>query len=77
MAELEKAFGKVLRTLRRQKSLSQEALGFEADLARNYISQLELGSKSPSLRTLFSLCAVLGVAPSEMLKDVERQVRAG
>ena len=72
MAELEKAFGKVLRKLRREKSLSQEALGFEADLARNYISQLELGSKSPSLRTLFCLCAVLEVAPSDMLKEVER-----
>ncbi|MBH1978879.1 MAG: helix-turn-helix transcriptional regulator [Comamonadaceae bacterium] len=74
MAELEKAFGKALRDLRNQKSLSQEALGFEAELARNYVSQLELGSKSPSLRSIFKLCKVLDVSPSDMLKEVERRV---
>ena len=47
MAGLEKAFGSALRELRNQRALSQEALAFEAELARNYISQLELGSKSP------------------------------
>ena len=46
MAGLEKAFGSALRELRNQRALSQEALAFEAELARNYISQLELGSKS-------------------------------
>lgn len=76
MAELEKAFGKALRNLRNQKSLSQEALGFEAELARNYVSQLELGSKSPSLRSIFKLCKVLDVSPSDIVKDVERRMQA-
>ncbi len=75
MAELEIAFGKALRDLRNQKFLSQEALGFEAELARNYVSQLELGNKSPSLRSIFKLCKVLDVSPSDMLKDVERRIR--
>lgn len=75
MAELEIAFGKALRDLRNQKSLSQEALGFEAELARNYVSQLELGSKSPSLRSIFKLCKVLDVSPSDILKDVERRMQ--
>ena len=72
MAELEKAFGSALRDLRNQRALSQEALAFEAELARNYISQLELGSKSPSLRTIFKLCKVLETSPAAMIADVER-----
>lgn len=74
MAELEKAFGRALRELRNQRTLSQEALAFEAELARNYISQLELGSKSPSLRTIFKLCKVLEISPASMIEDVERRV---
>ena len=74
MAGLEKAFGSALRELRNQRALSQEALAFEAELARNYISQLELGSKSPSLRTIFKLCKVLETSPATMIEDVERRL---
>jgi len=76
MAGLEKAFGSALRELRNQRALSQEALAFEAELARNYISQLELGSKSPSLRTIFKLCKVLETSPAAMIEDVERRMDA-
>lgn len=71
----EKAFGQVLRDIRTRKQLSQETLGFEAELARNYVSQLELGTKSPSLRTIFRLCRVLDMNPSELLRDVESKLR--
>lgn len=76
MAGLEKAFGSALRKLRNQRALSQEALAFEAELARNYISQLELGSKSPSLRTIFKLCKVLEASPAAMIADVERRMQS-
>ncbi|MBH2009151.1 MAG: helix-turn-helix transcriptional regulator [Xanthomonadaceae bacterium] len=76
MTELEKAFGGVLRELRNQRALSQEALAFEAELARNYISQLELGSKSPSLRTIFKLCMVLETSPAALIEDVERRMHS-
>ena len=75
MAGLEKAFGSALRDLRNQRALSQEALAFEAELARNYISQLELGSKSPSLRTIFKLCTVLEISPSDMIDTVQHMLR--
>ena len=76
MAELEQAFGSALRELRNQRALSQEVLAFEAQLARNYISQLELGSKSPSLRTIFKLCKVLETSPAKIVEDVERRMNA-
>ena len=76
MAGLETAFGSALREMRNQRAMSQEALAFETELARNYISQLELGSKSPSLRTIFKLCKVLETSPAAMIEDVERRMDA-
>ncbi|OHX10521.1 helix-turn-helix domain-containing protein [Chromobacterium sphagni] len=55
------AFGMVLRDLRKQKGYSQETLGFEANLARNYISLMELGQRSPTLDTLIALCSALDI----------------
>ncbi len=69
--EPEVAFGIVLRDLRKRCGLSQESLAHEAGLERNYISLLELGRNSASIKTIFKLASVLGVTPSEMLKQVE------
>jgi transcriptional regulator with XRE-family HTH domain len=70
----EKAFGKVLREIRQEHSLSQEDLGFESGYHRTYISLLERGRKSPSLNTIFQLSATLGVSPSEILRRTEARV---
>ena len=75
MANLERAFGATLREIRLDKKMSQEVLAFEAELSRNYISQLELGEKSPSLRSLYKLCEVLDVSPSSLLQDVEYRLQ--
>lgn len=59
------AFGKVLRRLRKELGTSQEALGFEADLRRTYVSILELGQQQPSLATIRKLAkALVGLAAS-------------
>jgi len=76
MWEEEKAFGRVLRAHRIRAELSQEGLAFEAALARNYVSQLELGKKSPSLRTIFRICRVLQISPTQLMDDVERSLRS-
>ena len=70
----EEAFGKVLRDIRQEHSLSQEELGFESGYHRTYISPLERGRKSPSLNTVFQLSATLGVLPSEILRRTEARV---
>ena len=49
----EKAFGKVLREIRHERSLSQEELGFESGYHRTYISLLERGKKSLLRNTIF------------------------
>jgi transcriptional regulator with XRE-family HTH domain len=69
--EPEVAFGIVLRELRKQRELSQEVLAHESGLERNYISLLELGRNSASIKTLFKLSPVLGVPVSEFVRQVE------
>jgi len=70
----EEAFGKVLKEIRHERSLSQEELGFESGYHRTYISLLERGRKSPSLNTIFQLVAALGVSPSEILRRTEGRI---
>ena len=69
--EPEVAFGIVLRELRKQRELSQEFLAHESGLERNYISLLELGRNSASIKTIFKLTPVLGVSVSEFMGQVE------
>jgi transcriptional regulator with XRE-family HTH domain len=69
--ELHSVFGKVLRDLRTQASLTQEQLGLECDLDRTFISLLERGLRQPTLTTLFALSHKLKVPASVIIKHVE------
>lgn len=71
---IEDAFGLTLQDLRKARKLSQEELGFESGYHRTYISQLERGRKSPSLKTLFQLATALKIPPSEVVLRVERSI---
>ena len=73
--EPEEAFGTVLRELRTKHGLSQESLAHEAGLERNYISLLELGRNSASIKTIFKLTPALGVTATEFMRKVEAKLR--
>lgn len=68
----EKAFGQALRKLRQAVGLSQEQLGFECEFDRTYISLLERGIQSPTLRTMFKLCGPLNVSFVELAQNVQQ-----
>ena len=70
--EPEVALGLVLKNLRKERQLSQEKLAHEAGLERNYISLLELGRNSASIKTLFKLAPVLDLTVTELLSQVEK-----
>jgi transcriptional regulator with XRE-family HTH domain len=53
--------------LRKQAGLSQEALGFRADLHRTEVGQLERGLRLARIDTLVKLAGSLGVAPGDLL----------
>jgi len=69
-----KAFGNVLRRLRQEKKMSQECLGFEAELTRAFISLLERGLRSPTLDTLMALCEPLGVSLTVLATLIEAEL---
>jgi transcriptional regulator with XRE-family HTH domain len=72
--DLSKAFGIAVRKLRLSKGLTQEQLGFEADLRRTFISSLELGEKKPSLTTIYQLAEALDIPMSKLMKYVEKEI---
>ena len=63
-------FGRRLRRLRRDRDLSQEALGALADLDQNYIGGIERGHRNPSLVNICRLAGALGVEPSVLMEGV-------
>lgn len=70
--ELEQRFGHVIRELREAKGLSQEALSFACGRHRTYVSLIERGKNSPSIRTLWLLADGLDVTPSEIIRRTEK-----
>ena len=69
--EIDNAVGLALRDLRKRKGLTQESLALEAGAERTYVSLIERGKYSPSVRMLYRLCAVMGVSPSELLSHAD------
>jgi transcriptional regulator with XRE-family HTH domain len=53
--------------------LTQEQLAYAANLHRTYVSQLERDLKSPTVDSLFRLCAAMNVRASQLLARVEKQ----
>ncbi len=54
-------FGKNLRRERKRADLSQEDVGFRAELHRTEIGLLERGARVPRIDTLVKLASALGV----------------
>lgn len=63
-------FGKNVRAMRERASLSQEELAFRAGMKRSYLSDLERGTRNPSIRSLGRLAEALGIPPSQLLVDL-------
>lgn len=72
-SQILKALGVLIKQRRIQLKLSQEELGFRANLDRTYISGLERGTRNPSLTTLVTLACGLGISVSELLDSLENQ----
>ncbi len=66
-----------LREIRTAKGLSQEGLAHEAGVDRSYMSLLERGIKSPTLRMVFRLASILGVSAAELVAKTEAAIAGG
>ena len=65
--DIRKRLARNLRTLRKEKGLSQEAFADEAGIHRTYVSDLERGARNPSITLVDKLASALGVKAGRLL----------
>ena len=63
--------GMRIRFLRQQRRWSQEDLALNANINKNYISDLENGRRNPSLEILERIASTFGITLAELFKGVE------
>jgi len=61
--------GANVRRHRKLRGMSQEELSLEAGMKRSYVSDLERGTRNPSVRALGRLADALGVRPAALLEN--------
>jgi transcriptional regulator with XRE-family HTH domain len=69
--KLLKIFGRSVRSLRKQRRLSQESLAEACGLSRNYISDIERGVRNPGVLALVALAKALRVPLRELVEEIE------
>jgi DNA-binding XRE family transcriptional regulator len=76
LSKLDQILGLEIQRRRIEKGWSQEYLAEVTGLHRTYISQLERGLKSPSVRVLSHITNALDITMGEFLRDVEELLSA-
>jgi transcriptional regulator with XRE-family HTH domain len=72
--DYELPFGAALRRVRLSAGMSQEQLGLEAGVQRNFISGIETGQNQPTIGTISKLARALSMKASELVAEVEAEV---
>ena len=65
--DIRKRLGRNVRRLRHEMELSQEAFAHEAGIHRTYVSDIERGSRNPTVTIVERLAKALSVSASELL----------
>jgi transcriptional regulator with XRE-family HTH domain len=64
--DIKKRFGLAIKQRRHELGISQEELSFRAKLHRTYISDIERGSRNPSLENIEKLAKALDISVSAL-----------
>ena len=66
-----KQLGMHIKYLRSVKRWSQEDLALEAEVNKNYISDLERGTRNPTVKVLEKIAKAFSISLSELFKGIE------
>lgn len=70
--KIEKQLGLRIKYLRSIKKWSQEDLALEANINKNYISDIERGTRNPTLMILERIANALEISLAELFKGIEK-----
>lgn len=60
-----------VRKFRKLRGLTQEQLALDTEMERSYVSDLERGTRNPSVRAVDRLAKALSVQPHQLLTPIE------
>lgn len=69
---LNEAIRQVFLDCRRESGLTQNTASLQSNITRQFISQVEVGKRMPSITTLSALAKVYNKSLSELFKEVDR-----
>ena len=69
MADLAKSFGRRVRELRTDLSMTQSQLADAIDMSVEWVRRIEIGGASPSFDTISALAKALRVQPADLFAD--------
>jgi transcriptional regulator with XRE-family HTH domain len=70
---LPEEFGKLVRSWRTARGVSQEAFAYKCGIHRTYMTHIEKGSKMPSIDVVARLARGFEVEISEIFLELEKQ----
>ncbi len=68
---INKQLGARIRYLRQQKNMTIEDLALEAEINRNYLCDLERGTRNPTVNVLNKIATALGIVLSELFEGIK------
>ena len=69
-----KAVGRVIRRLRKEKGLSQEVFSGLAGIARSHLSMIESGDKHANFETVWKIANAFEILPHQLVKLIEEEI---
>ena len=67
---INKQLGMRIRYLREQRKMTLEDLSFEANVNKNYLSDMERGNRNPTVKVLTKIADALGITLEELFKGI-------
>ena len=69
-SEINKQLGKRIQYLRKRRGMSQEDLALECKINKNYLSDMERGTRNPTIKILEKVSKGLNISLEELFRGI-------